>query len=63
MVRKADLVPGGGKGELMEEGGVRCDLVGLRRAQGWEEPQDMGMYGDVDHIISGVVSWREPERP
>lgn len=47
----------------MEEGGVRCDLVGLRRAQGWEEPQDMGMYGDVDHIISGVVSWREPERP
>lgn len=31
------------KGEFMEAGGVRCDLVGLRRAPGWKDPKAIGM--------------------
>lgn len=35
----------------MEEGGVRCDLVGLRHAQGWKEPQDMGMETTLSLVL------------
>lgn len=44
----------------MEEGGARCDLVGLRRAPRWKDPGALGTSNEC--VIAVVFVFPESSR-